>query len=358
MVNKHHSSRHPEAGFGLVEIMVGLAIGLIVTLVIMQVMVNFEGQKRTTSGNGDAQTNGSLALYAIQQQVQMAGFGLPVYSQKNQPLNCALDTAYDHDGDEATEPIGLYPMSVIDGGASGGSDTLIVRAGSSLAGGNPMNVTAVIGEIIKVDNNLGCKQNDVIVASNGTICAMSRITEPAEADTTQVTLASGADIAAGGTLACLGDWQETVYAVDKGNLVESRNGGTATPRVFGIVNIQVQYGISASATSNQVTEWVDPAGVTWGTSATTPAIEDRKRIKALRIAVVARNGLYEKTPVTQACTTDKGVINNGPCAWNDSEVSAAPKIDLSGDSDWEHYRYRVFETIVPLRNVLWSRNVL
>ncbi len=358
MANRHQSAHPAQAGFGLVEIMVGLAIGLIVTLVIMQVMVNFEGQKRTTSGNGDAQTNGSLALYAIQQQVQMAGFGLPVYSQKNQPLNCALTTGYDHDNDAGTEPIGLHPVSVIDGGASGASDTLIVRGGSSLAGGNPMNVIAVASDVVNVDNNLGCKQNDVIVASSGMSCAMSRITEATEANTTQVTLASGSGIAAGATLACLGDWQEIAYAVDNGTLAESRNGGTATPRVFGIVNIQVQYGISADATSNQVTEWVDPAGATWGSSATTPTIEDRKRIKALRIAVVARNGLYEKTPVTQACTTDKGVANNGPCAWNDSEVSAAPKIDLSSDSDWEHYRYRVFETIVPLRNVLWSRDVL
>jgi len=23
--------------------------------------------------------------------------------------------------------------------------------------------------------------------------------------------------------------------------------------------------------------------------------------------------------------------------------------------DWDHYRYKVYETVVPLRNVLWSR---
>ena len=39
-----------QAGFSLVELMVGLVIGLMATLVIMQVFSTFEGQKRTTTG--------------------------------------------------------------------------------------------------------------------------------------------------------------------------------------------------------------------------------------------------------------------------------------------------------------------
>ena len=30
----------------------------------------------------------------------------------------------------------------------------------------------------------------------------------------------------------------------------------------------------------------------------------------------------------------------------------------SADSDWKKYRYRVFETIIPLRNVIWAKNTL
>ena len=43
-----------------------------------------------------------------------------------------------------------------------------------------------------------------------------------------------------------------------------------------------------------------------------------------------------------------------PCA----EHGEPPAIDLSNDPDWEHYRYRVLETIVPLRNVIWARPLL
>lgn len=62
-----------QAGFSLVEIMVALVIGMIVTIVITQVMSFYGGQKRTTSGTSDAQTSGTLALYSIQREVQQAG---------------------------------------------------------------------------------------------------------------------------------------------------------------------------------------------------------------------------------------------------------------------------------------------
>ena len=64
-----HSIHAAQAGFGLAEILVGLAVGLITTLVVMQTVTTFEGQKRTTGGNAEAQTNGSIALYTIQRQV-------------------------------------------------------------------------------------------------------------------------------------------------------------------------------------------------------------------------------------------------------------------------------------------------
>ena len=88
-----------QAGFGLVEIMVGLVIGLLTTLVIMQIFTSFEGQKRTTSGSADAQTNGAVALYSISRDVQMAGYGLlPVLGT---PLNCNPQPMIDHDNDPA-----------------------------------------------------------------------------------------------------------------------------------------------------------------------------------------------------------------------------------------------------------------
>ncbi len=65
---------------------------------------------------------------------------------------------------------------------------------------------------------------------------------------------------------------------------------TTTPSVVGVVNLQAQYGVSTSATSNQIIQWVDPTG-TWDPATITAA--NRNRIKALRISVIARNAKIE-----------------------------------------------------------------
>jgi type IV pilus assembly protein PilW len=159
--------------------------------------------------------------------------------------------------------------------------------------------------------------------------------------------------------ACLGNWNEVTYAVNGGNL--ERNG---VPVVTNVVNLQAQYGISATANSNQITQWVD-ATDDW--AAPGPSVADRNRIKALRIAVVAQNPQIDTSVVTTAC--DQATFT-GLCAWQDvvappAPVSAvagvdspAPVIDLSATSDWNKYRYRVFETIIPLRNMVWAKSTL
>ena len=106
--------------------------------------------------------------------------------------------------------------------------------------------------------------------------------------------------------------------------------------------------------SRQFRGRVNATGATWAA----PTVSDRNRIKSIHIAVVARSGLREKDVVTNVCTTAKGTVNNGPCAWDDTNFDAAPAIDLSNDPDWQYYRYRVFDTIIPLRNMIWSSSTL
>lgn len=65
-----------QRGLTLVELLVGLATGLVVLLVASQVMQAFEGQKRTSTGGNDSQTNGALAVYLLEQEIRMAGYGL------------------------------------------------------------------------------------------------------------------------------------------------------------------------------------------------------------------------------------------------------------------------------------------
>jgi len=357
-------ARFRRAGFTLIELMVGMAIGLLATIIIIQVMSLFEAQRRTTTGSADAQTNGGIALYSIAREVQMAGYSLlPVIDSA---LECSTIT-YGATGITG----GLNPVTITNGVAvasvSSASDSITIRYGDSLMGGAIGQITAMSGNDATVVSNLGCQANDITLINTGNVCAVSSATAvsaPAVSPIT-ITLQNTTGAVAKANIACLGNWNQVTYAVNPatGNLDRTTvvsNGATGTvttttPSVVGVVNLQAQYGIAASANSNQVTAWVDATGGTWAA----PTLANRNRIKAIRVAVVARNAKIEPDVVTAACTSLDSNPVAGLCAWQGSDTSPAPAVDLSpGDANWARYRYRVFETIIPLRNVIWAKDTL
>ncbi|WP_457324209.1 PilW family protein, partial [Roseateles sp. P5_E11] len=76
MNSKLTPRRAAVRGATLIELMIGLLLGLVVVLVTAQVLSFAEGQKRVTTGGADAQVNGALGLYTLQREIQMAGYGL------------------------------------------------------------------------------------------------------------------------------------------------------------------------------------------------------------------------------------------------------------------------------------------
>ena len=364
--NRQHSFYY-QAGFSLIEIMVGLAIGMLVSLVIMQVFSVFEGQKRTTTGTADAQTNGSVALYSIQRDLQMAGYGLlpaGLSGVADSPIECIPPLTID-----AATGIGdISPVTITDGGVAGGSDSITIRYSTSDAGGIPSPITGVVGNDVNLSNNLACQTNDIALIMNGSACALTSVTGLSAANVTPatLTLSNPAGAVTGARIACLGTWREITYSVDSGNLMMNLTPGGASQAVISdIVNIQAQYGIggSAAANPNRIVAWVNATGA-WAPGTIT--ITNRNRIKAIRIAVVARNGLLEKEDVTSACSSLTNNAPTGLCSWSATSAqpitaSPAPAISLNDDPDgtsWKRYRYRVFETIVPLRNVVWAKSTL
>ena len=336
---------HLQSGFSLIEVMVGLVVSLLVSLVIMQVLSVFEGQKRSSSGSADAQTNGSIALYNLQRDVQLAGFALPIFSSSNSPLQC---TAFIPSGTN------ISPVSITDGGtAAGASDILTVRYGTSDAGGSPAIISTVNpGNEVLVLNNAACKVKDSVIISKGTDCLFMQNGITSLSGTTGMVLnkPSAATINTDASLSCLGAWKAVSYSINSAYQLSRSENGSNSPNVDEIVNLQAQYGISLKAEENTVDQWVNATGTTWSN----PSNDNRKLIKAVRVAIVARNGLLEKETVSYPCSTARP----GLCAWTGTSKSPAPTIDLSNRSNWQQYRYRVFTTIIPLRNIVWAREAL
>jgi type IV pilus assembly protein PilW len=345
--------KHEVGGFSLMELMVGLTIGMIATVIIIQVMSFFEAQRRTTSGSADAQTNGGIALYAIARELQMAGY--PLMPQTDSPLECTAVV------NNVAGVGGLTPVAVTNGtaGANPASDSVTIRYGTTLYGGAPTQITSLPGgNVVWVASNLGCQANDVVLLQSGTTCTLTTATAVSTSGQATVTLANMTNAAVNTNLACLGPWNEITYAVNGATLERTAvvsGASTTQPMISGIVNLQVQYGVSASTGSNVITQWVEPSGGTWAT----PSLTNRNRIKAVRIAVIARNARLEQENVSAACSSTTAASPGGVCAWAGDATSPAPDVDLStGNANWNKYRYRVFETIIPLRNVIWSRDTL
>ena len=87
----------PQRGFGLVEIMVGILIGMLMVLIIFQVYTVSEGQKRTVTSASDAQQNatfigidsGGLALHylcGVRNRGHGSRFGTPHNYRVNQKI--------------------------------------------------------------------------------------------------------------------------------------------------------------------------------------------------------------------------------------------------------------------------------
>ena len=70
-----------QIGFSIIEIMVGVVIGMIAVLVIYQVFATSEGIKRNITAAGDAQQNGLLSSFMMGIELANAGNGLAVAAQ-------------------------------------------------------------------------------------------------------------------------------------------------------------------------------------------------------------------------------------------------------------------------------------
>ncbi len=386
--------RRGDRGFSLVEVLVALVLAAVGCVVIYQVLSMAEQRKRSTTGGGDAQVQGNLALLALERDIASAGWGL-----SNLPpgaFGCPLSV-----GGTA---VPLFNVWATDGGADANGlplpDTLTVIAGNSPLMTNVVTYTSLSGGQLAIATGpIGFRLNvngktDYALVADGLSpgkCVLTRVigttamsaagaagSATANPGITTADLTS-AGLAATGSVANLGDVPRIVRwsIADNGQLVSQLLqpggvAGTTTPVADGIVNLQVQFGFDANANGriDDATEWFNPNDPGF-LPATQPALY--ARVMAVRVAVLSRSAQYEKGGVyfadgaarTATATTDRATIadtNRPAIPWTGAafhigtaasvsatEVSPA---DPGNPDDWRNYRYRVYATgLVPLNNV-------
>ncbi len=422
-------------GFSLIEILIGMAIAMLTILIMMQAMSVAEGYRRTATTGGDAQSNGAIAMYTMQRDMRLSGYGIVTTEIDGALARCANGTTLaSNNGTTRTfnsglpfAPFVINPTGVPAGDP--GSDIIeVIYSGSVGMVGNGIPIARIAANTYNATGNRGgFRHGDLILVAGqaGESCSMAEITSLPEdgscgdsrgnnlidaawivhnsassyfniyansACTTQVSPRWNppAELVAytTGKAYNLGPAAHPevlptpitsgltarLYAIRNGRLTTcdmltndctvaanactrvtpaTCNDNVWVPLSDDIVALKALYGMDSgvsggTANDGIVDSWLDSTQIDTVTfTHIPPTFASWSQLLAARIALVSRSKQFEKNAVTTA-----GI------SWNDGNSTA---IDLSLTSpaatptDWQHYRYRSFETKVPFRNMIWKK---
>jgi type IV pilus assembly protein PilW len=380
--------RRPK-GFSLIEIMVGLLIGLIVTIVIFQVFEVFERQKRTTTGTSDAQGNGAIAINMLGQRARSAGAGLD-----HQTFNSCAGVFANTEGTASPGETAAALFSVVsitsnDEKGDPDSDSISTLHYLPINDDNSDTryaATTLIQDMSSSPNSIttrttrNCQRNTLAMMIDGSTCALITVTNVSpEASTNKYlekTSGTGFNFVAGYTgyssfqkyktsLQCFPGLYRTTWRIRNQQLeVEDADlgipplGNTLTARTTtsvapNIVILKAQYGIVPATGGTGTIEWSSATGDWAGTASPlgiTTAASDLahiRRIKAIRVAILVRNAEYQKPGAGGCDATTTAQTDDWPDWAGFSTGSLGP--------DWNCYRYKAFESTIPVRNLLWVK---
>lgn len=379
--------RHRQQGFSLIDIMVGIVIALVAMLVIYQVFAVGEQFKRNTTSIGEAQVNGLLATFALGLQLANSGNALAVAA--GDLASCEDQAAEPNLTKRFAKSWRPLPILIFDSGSADTPDWFLVNYSTSTNIVAPALAIAAAGNtyVVQSPNGFHSKKSgdlwdDMIVAiekSPNAVptgkCAAARVDLVAPSTTAACLAAQGcveltfkaAPLA--GTpysvfnMGTADDAQKIAYDVmqegtgnpcalttpptpcvlrgtrlidDQGQLANN----APNPIASNVVNMKLEYGIDTDG-DGLFNAWV-PATGQWAPGVLLSApIDKLNQIKAARIGIIVRGEQF-----------DKG--NDFDFNWSmlDGDYKGTYAKSVSPPGNW---RYRVYETVIPLRNEIWNK---
>ena len=351
--------RSRQAGLSLVEVMVAVLIGLIGILIITQAYITGDRFNRSTLGEGGAQTNGLIGLYTVERDVRLAGYGIA----NSGALGCGniywyYDPDYSGSAGGTLPDIELAPLLIKV--TAGEPDQITIMYGteaermmpSTISGFNPPSSE------VTVDGTAGFQINDLVLLVNAGGCTLGKITQ-VQPGPQKLQLNPGVSApynppawgsfpttyTSGDMIMNLGNPIVRTYSINNRKLRVTDGllqSGAGMPRdlVDDILDMRAEYGKDTNG-DGIVDTWnnVKPANST-----------EWQGVLAARVAVLARIGNFER-PSVSGGNCDATTAANAP-TW--SGATQFTKIDVATvTSEDRCYRYRVFETTIPLRNMIW-----
>lgn len=396
--NRYHSCLSrlgAQRGLSLVEIMVGVMIAMIGVVIIFQMLATSEERKRSASSGSDTQISGVIGITSLERDVREAGYGFSsaAYDNAVTPVMGCTVNAYDTGRPVAAYTFRLTPIQIV----QGASDSIIVLRGNGpvfpaayvftestdttkktrgRGGMSPRDyaliartaggLQCVMVELTEVNNDYGsCSVcNDAVTIQHKPGNYSYPVYNPDGTTSTQTRVARFNNPAptltfTSGFIFTLGNGaRRNIWTVANNRLqvtndllyvdVDGTVGNDPVEVADSIVNLQAEYGIDANNNGRiDAGEWTttDPvAASAWA------------NVLAVRMAILVRSGQYERTQVTTAIPGWSGDATS-PLVVTNLDGTASTTTPASPADNWKNYRYRVYETVVPLRNILWGSNI-
>lgn len=365
----HQASRLAQTGVGLIEILIGMVIGLIGMLAMFSVLSIAEEQKRSVAGGSDAQAAAAVGLFALERDVAQAGNG---FGNAFRFYGCDLDVQRSAGtrttgGQSFTVP--FQPISITTDAQ--GHDTITVFYGNSsqMTGQIPYSngslstkqpeqgVTgftaragATPGDVLLVtdadDSNCGAQDPTLVQVTNVTLPLVthSNVTPRGYAN---LPTPPGGFLYNLGPAPAMNTW--TVGTVNgmtgllRGDFLN--NGGPGSIVAENVVDIQAQYGVNTNTLNlAPVIDWRHPEEPL--------NADERKRIVAIRVAILVRSAHWERDDTDSNDTNHRDLMPMTIPVWSDGTFSV-PTVLADGTAS-NRYRYKVYESVMPLRNAVWG----
>jgi len=387
-MNTARSTRYTNIGFSLIELMVSMVIGLILTLAITSVMTSGESNKRSTTTLNDTNQTGAYVAFELDRALRSAGSGF-VQSWSaaagGGALGCLVNASRDGGAilprpSAVAAPFANIPLNqrlapvVIRREAD--SDVLTVMSGSAgfAEVGRRVLPASVTANSVRLLNTLGWREDDLVLLSeDGTGCMLQQVRALVAGADQELPLGGRFYGATGTTVNLTAFGSANTFAIALGSVsaTAARNNPPSfqlfgvdtttrrlvsydlllsgldeapTPIADGVVEMRGLYGIDVNGDGIQDGPWQAPTGDFSSESLLDGSAGAQSRLRqivAVRMGVILRTSLIEKETVAPETLP----------LFGDLDASLRPPLRTLTD-DERHSRHRVIEFTVPLRNML------
>lgn len=348
-----------QRGLSLVELMVGIVVSLLVGLAATISAVSFTASQRQGIGAGSSAMTAGSALATLKNDISAAGLGFFGDSRfLCDRLNLSIGNTVHIDG-------ALFSPVMVTAGAAGTSADQIdvVYADEVTAGTNVLLNAVSNGTSADLRSYLPAVFNQQVLLAPDTPsatdpCVVRTVTAVVAANAddpqrlifansgkhNQAAFTTNASFADKSRVTLLGELNWSRYRLAGTDLrIEQPLLGVSEVLARNVMGLRAQYGVNdgtllpSGAPSPALASWQDATGAfAFVNAANLP------RVRALRVGIVTRSPQPEKPN------------NAGQCEASSAKpqlfgVTVEPDV-----SDWQCYRYRTAEVVVPMRNLVFG----